>query len=64
MSSIAEIVESLPEDDRLLAAEKVVQANRKLERFDSTVASSLLRILKSPLGEVLRSKIKEIANNG
>jgi hypothetical protein len=63
--SVAEIVESLSEPDRVLVAEKLAELDRKIEqqrKFDTAVADSLMRILKSALGKSLRDRIKEVAN--
>jgi hypothetical protein len=62
---IAEIVKSLPEADRTLVTEKLVELDRNLERLlkrDAAIADSLFRFLKSPQAERLRRLIKEIAN--
>jgi hypothetical protein len=60
---IIEILDSLPVPDRILAAEKLGKLEWLLKR-DLTMADSLVRILKSPIGKELRETIKEIANNG
>jgi hypothetical protein len=65
MSSVAEIIESLPEADRTIALEKIARIERRIEvrqKLDELVADSLLRVLKSPLGKSLKETIKEIAN--
>ena len=64
---IAEIVNRLPEADRLLVAEKLVELDRKLERLlkqDAAIAESLVRVLQSrnPQARRVHELIKEIAN--
>jgi hypothetical protein len=64
---IAEIVKSLPEADRVLVAEKLLELDRKLEqvrKFDTAVIDALTRVLKSrsPVAQQLRALLKEIAN--
>jgi hypothetical protein len=64
--TVAEIIQTLPESDRVLVTEKLASLDRKLEHrreFDAAVADSLVRILKGPLGKSLRDKIKELAAN-
>jgi hypothetical protein len=64
---IAEIVNRLPEADRVLVAEKLVELDRKLEqvrKFDTAVVDALVRVLKSPdpQAQNLRRLIREISN--
>jgi hypothetical protein len=64
MTSVAEIIESLPEADRTIALEKIARIERRIEqrrKLDEFIADSLLRVLKSPMGKSLQQKIKEIA---
>jgi hypothetical protein len=64
MTSVAEIIERLPEADRTIALEKIARIERRIEqrrKLDELIADSLLRVLKSPLGKSLQQRIKEIA---
>jgi hypothetical protein len=66
MSSIADIIERLPETDRAIALEKMASIEKKIEqrrKLDELIADSLLRVLRTPLGKPLQQKIKEIAND-
>jgi hypothetical protein len=50
-NSVAEIVESLSEADRILVAEKIARADRKLEQLrkqDAIILASLARTLTNP----------------
>jgi hypothetical protein len=65
-NSIAEIVDRLPEADRVLVAEKLLELDRKLEqvrKFDTAVVDALARVLKSPNPQAqrLRELIREIS---
>jgi hypothetical protein len=64
MTSVADIIERLPETDRTIALQKIARIEEKIEqrrKLDELVADSLLRALKSPLGKSLQQRIKEIA---
>jgi hypothetical protein len=60
---LAEILDSLPAPDRILAAEKLVRLER-LHKQDLAMADSLVRILKSqhPQAQKLRQLLKQVAN--
>jgi hypothetical protein len=67
MSSVAEIIEGLSEDDRAIALQKIAHIEKRIEarrKLDELVADSLLRVLKTPLGKILKETIKDIAKNG
>jgi hypothetical protein len=64
MTSVADIIERLPETDRTIALQKIARIEEKIEqrrKLDELIADSLLRVLKSPLGKSLQQRIKEIA---
>jgi hypothetical protein len=68
-AKIDEIVKSLPEADRVLVANKLLELDRKLERLlkhDAAVVDSLVRVLQSrnPQSARLRQLLKDIVQHG
>ena len=77
-NSVAEIVESLSEADRILVAEKIARADRKLEQLrkqDAIILASLARTLTNPrsgderlqrrlIEKFIKAIVKEELKNG
>ena len=58
-----EIVDALSEEDRVLIAQRIAEADRKLERLrkqDAAVVTGLARSLTAPHGDDARRAVRQI----